>query len=271
MSDYSFTPIGVIHSCFKEKFGIPRQPGVASEARATLELYPPFACQEALVELEGFSHVWIIFVFHQALRKVADEKGHGPAWRPTVRPPRLGGNQRIGVFASRSPFRPNPIGMSAVTLAGIENIDGCFYLQLRGADLLEGTPVLDIKPYLPYADALPRARAGYASEAPAEVAEVRFSKAVTSQVAEYEREKYPGLQRLIEQVLGQDPRPAYYAQRDNSAQRETQPESESGRQFGMRLYDFDLQWRVDAGCIEVTALRPLATAAAGLDAFDGGG
>lgn len=253
MSDHLFTPIGVIHSCFKEKFGIPRQPGVATEARATLELFPPFGCRESLLELEGFSHVWVIFVFHQAQRKADAPAGQTQDWRPMVRPPRLGGNRRIGVFASRSPFRPNPIGLSAVALEKIESIDGVYHLHLRGADLLEGTPVLDIKPYLPYADALPEAQAGYASKAPTGVVPVRFTEAVAAQIARYESKQYPGLRQLIEQVLGQDPRPAYYAQR------EIETGADERRQFGMRLYDFDLQWRVCADTVEVTALhRPAA-------------
>lgn len=261
---FTFTPIGVIHSCFKEKFGIPRQPGVASEARATLELFPPFGCREALLELEGFSHLWLVFVFHQALRKGGEHKGgeHKKAevaaqdWRPTVRPPRLGGNRRIGVFASRSPFRPNPLGLSAVALEGIENRDGRFYLHLRGADLLEGTPVLDIKPYLPYADALPEAQAGYAGEPPAAQVAVRFAPGVAEQVAVHEAGDYPGLKRLIEQVLGQDPRPAYYAQREAAEN----TDADRARQFGMRLYEFDLQWRVTEDGVEVSALQPLRPA-----------
>jgi tRNA-Thr(GGU) m(6)t(6)A37 methyltransferase TsaA len=245
----SFAPIGVIHSCFKEKFGIPRQAGVATEARATLELYPPYGCREALQGLEGFSHLWIIFVFHQAVRKQA-AAGSETEWRPTVRPPRLGGNRRIGVFASRSPFRPNPIGLSAVALDGIRQQDGRFFLDLRGADLLDGTPVLDIKPYLPYADALPEARDGYAQELPAATVPVSFEPAAADQCAAYEQTQ-PGLRRLIEQVLGQDPRPAYYAERDPAA------DAESARTFGMRLYDFDLRWRVTDDGVTVIALHAL--------------
>jgi len=249
MTAFRFVPIGIIHSCFKEKFGIPRQPGVATEARASLELYPPYGCQEALAELQGFSHLWLIFVFHQAVRKGLAGSEDAQAWRPTVRPPRLGGNRRIGVFASRSPFRPNPIGISAVTLEGVECRDGVYTLKLRGADLLEGTPVLDIKPYLPYADAYPDARAGYASEAPLAVLPVEFTAEAERQCVDQEQRHYPGLRRLIEQVLGQDPRPAYYAQGKEQTAADTE------RQFGMRLYDFDLQWRVSPECILVLALR----------------
>ena len=234
--DFQFQPIGIIRSCYKEKFGIPRQSGLVSSAPATLELYAPYDCPEALTELEGFSHIWVIFVFHQAMRE---------NWRPTVRPPRLGGNQRIGVFASRSPFRPNPIGMSAVMLDGIECNNGHCQLLLRGADLLDGTPVLDIKPYLPYADALPDAQGGYAAQPPVSDMEVVFTESAALQCAAWEQSQYPGLRQLIEQILQADPRPAYHAERGLR------------QSFGMRLYDFDLKWSVSGKRIEIHALLPI--------------
>lgn len=236
MMTYSFQPIGVIRSCFKQKFGIPRQPGLVTAAQATLELYPPYDCPEAVAELEGFSHIWVVFVFHQALRE---------NWKATVRPPRLGGNQRIGVFASRSPFRPNPIGLSAVSLERIECNGGHCQLQLRGADLLDGTPVLDIKPYVPYADALPEARGGFAAQAPVSELTVHFSDAAERQCAALEASGIPDLRLLIEQLLRADPRPAYCAER------------ETRQTFGMRLYDFDVQWCTVGNLIEVLALQPV--------------
>ncbi len=232
----SFKPIGVIRSCYKEKFGIPRQAGLVTASRATLELYAPYDCPEALVELEGFSHIWVIFVFHQLKRQ---------AWKPTVRPPRLGGNQRLGVFASRSPFRPNPIGLSAVLLDRIDCSGGHCQLQLRGADLLDGTPVLDIKPYVPYADALPKARGGYATQPPVTALVVKFSELAAQQCAVLETSGIPGLRQLIEQILRADPRPAYCA---NDVVQQN---------FGMRLYDFDVQWAVAGQVIEVQALQPI--------------
>ncbi len=143
---FRFAPIGIVRSCFREKFGIPRQPGLAPAARATLELLPPHNQPAAVRGLEDFSHVWLVFVFHGV-----------PAsrWQPTVRPPRLGGNRRLGVFATRSPFRPNPIGLSVVALDRIVTGQGRVALHLSGVDVLDGTPVLDIKPYLPYADRVP--------------------------------------------------------------------------------------------------------------------
>ena len=234
-ASFQFSPIGVIHSCFREKFGIPRQPGLVSEARATLELLPPYDCAEALAELEGFSHVWIVFVFHQALRE---------QWRPTVRPPRLGGNRRIGVFASRSPFRPNPIGLSAVRLEGIVEAGGRRRLELAGVDLLDGTPVLDIKPYLPYGDAIPDARAGYAQAAPAAPLAVHFSAEAEARIAAAEQ-AHPGLRKLIAQLLAADPRPAYQAGKGG------------GRRFGMRLWDYDVQWIMTDDGVQVTGLVTL--------------
>jgi tRNA-Thr(GGU) m(6)t(6)A37 methyltransferase TsaA len=242
--EFRFNPIGVVHSCFKEKFGIPRQPGLVSEARATLELMPPFNRSEAMVELESFSHIWIIFVFHEAMRE---------QWRPTVRPPRLGGNQRVGVFASRSPFRPNPIGMSVVKLEKIECDGGCCLLHLRGADLLDGTPVLDIKPYLPYADALPEAVGGYASDHPSPAIFITFSELAEAQCAELERNGTLGLRQLIKQVLLQDPRPAYLVNSKNVHEKHSEKQL-----FGMRLYDFDLHWTVKEDQIEVVELAPVA-------------
>jgi tRNA-Thr(GGU) m(6)t(6)A37 methyltransferase TsaA len=237
MTSFDFHPIGVIRSCFKEKFGIPRQPGLVTEARATLELQAPYDCPEALDGLEGFSHIWLVFVFHQAMR---DE------WKPTVRPPRLGGNQRIGVFASRAPFRPNPIGISVLELEDIQCRNGHCRLLLRGGDLLDGTPVLDIKPYVPYADALPDARAGFAAQPPETPMSVEFSELAQTQCAEWERSQHPGLRRLIEQLLQADPRPAYCAAGD------------ARQSYGMRLYDLDVKWRVSGKQIEVVELVELA-------------
>jgi tRNA-Thr(GGU) m(6)t(6)A37 methyltransferase TsaA len=243
-ASYQFKPIGVVRSCFKEKFGIPRQPGLAPEARATLELTTPFNRSEALFGLEGFSHIWVIFVFHQTMRD---------GWRPTVRPPRLGGNRRVGVFASRSPFRPNPIGLSVVELERIECSNGECVLYLRGADLVDGTPVLDIKPYVAYADALPESVDGYAVDYPARSVSITFSELADRQCAEREAAGTPGLRQLIGQVLAQDPRPAYFSNGqpadDGQAER---------RCFGMRLYDFDLRWNVDSNGVSVLELRPIS-------------
>ena len=228
--EYRFRPIGVIHSCFKEKFGIPRQPGLAPAATATLELLPPFDRDEAVRGLDGFSHLWVIFLFHAS----ADQ-----GWSPTVRPPRLGGNDRLGVFATRSTFRPNPIGLSVVELAGVARHSGRLLLELKGVDLLDGTPVLDIKPYVPYADALPQARGGF-SAAPPPAKPVRFTAEAEAACAR-EEFRLPGLRRLIEEVLGQDPRPAYQGKCD--------------RRYGVSIHDLDIRWLVqDGGSALVTGI-----------------
>ncbi len=225
--------IGTVHSCYKEKFGIPRQSGQAPTATGTLEMHPPYNRPEAFTGLEGFSHLWLLFLFH------GNRRG---TWTATVRPPRLGGNKRLGVFATRSPFRPNPIGLSAVALRGIERIGDRMLLHLGGLDLLDGTPVIDIKPYLPYADTLPAARGGFAVESPAGRIPVRFHPAAEHLCQQLEQ-RHPGLRQLIIDTLSSDPRPAFY--------HKNPPKNT----FGMQLLDFDLLWEQGATGICVTALR----------------
>ncbi len=224
-------PIGIIHSPFREKFGIPRQPGLLPEVKCVLELLPPYNVPEAVAGLEDYSHVWIQFLFHQSARK---------QWQPMVRPPRLGGNQKVGVFASRSPFRPNPIGLSVVKLERVSTDNGRVQLHLSGGDMVDGTPVLDIKPYIAYADSIPDAVSGFAPTPPEEKLQVRFSQTAEQQLAS--REGGDELIALITGLLALDPRPAY-AEDDNE------------RVYGMRLYDFDLRWRVQDGCVEVLELE----------------
>jgi tRNA-Thr(GGU) m(6)t(6)A37 methyltransferase TsaA len=229
--NFEFEPIGIIHSPYKEKFGIPRQPGLIKEARAELVLSAPYNRPEAVVGLEGYSHIWIQFVFHQAIRS---------EWQPMVRPPRLGGNKRVGVFASRSPFRPNPIGLSVVKLEGVRCEHGEVILDLSGVDLLDGTPVIDIKPYVVYVDSIPDACSGFAPVAP----EVRF-KVLFSELAQQQinsRERPMELVAFITRLLETDPRPAYSG------------ESLPGRVYGIRLYDFDLRWEVTGDAINVIEL-----------------
>lgn len=228
---FTFTPVGIVHSPYKEKFGIPRQPGLVPEARARLELFAPYDREEALRGLEGFSHVWLVFVFHAIPRG---------AWKPTVRPPRLGGNERMGVFATRSMFRPNPIGLSVVALDGFGRENDRLVLRLRGADLLDGTPVLDIKPYLPYVDAIPDARGAYAQLAPATLPEVAFTPEAATTCAALEP-RHPGLTRFITAVLLQDPRPGY--------------RTEERGEYGMRLLDFNVRWRAEDERITVFAVE----------------
>ena len=213
---YALEPIGIVRSGFREKFGIPRQPGLVSKMPADLEIFPPFDRDEAFRGLEGFSHVWILFVFHANAQR--------NSWKPTVRPPRLGGNTRLGVFATRSGFRPNPIGMSAVSLEGFSRKKGRLVLHLRGVDLLDGTPVLDIKPYLPYADSLPHATGGFADTRPATDKDVTFTPEAEQACRDAELD-HPGFSEIVVQLLRSDPRPAY---------RGGCPD---GKDFGLALYD----------------------------------
>ncbi len=219
---YHLKAIGTIHSCFKEKFGIPRQPGLVTEAEAALELLPPYNQPDALQGLEGYSHLWISFIFHQSM---------DTPWRPMVRPPRLGGNKKVGVFATRSPIRPNPMGLSVVKLISVDQ-KAC-RLLLKGVDLLDGTPVLDIKPYLPYVDAITDAQGGFAPQAPERNAiEVTFEEQAQQALCKIAGKKQPQMMRLIQQLIKQDPRPAYMKS-------DAEP-----REFGMHLHNFNLRWQM---------------------------
>ncbi|MDH5183100.1 MAG: tRNA (N6-threonylcarbamoyladenosine(37)-N6)-methyltransferase TrmO [Gammaproteobacteria bacterium] len=230
---YQFNAIGRVHSCYQEKFGIPRQPGLVPEARASIEILSPYDRDEAFRGLESVSHIWLVFVFHQAMRE---------QWRPTVRPPRLGGNQRIGVFATRSNFRPNPIGLSLVTLETVERRENGLWLDVRGADLLQGTPIIDIKPYLPYADSVEGADAGIANTPP-ESMPVAFSEMAQRQLLALDACVYPGAEGLIRDSLSYDPRPAY------------RKDEEAIRIYGCRFYDLNIRWQVVDGSIEVVSVE----------------
>lgn len=233
LTDSSFKPIGTIHSPYREKFAVPRQSGLVTAARAELHLSGECNREEILRGIEGFSHLWLIFVFHQ----VAGER-----WSPTVRPPRLGGNTRLGVFATRSPYRPNPLGLSAVKLEGVENRNGQWLLRLGGIDMVDGTPVLDIKPYIPYADAIPEAVGGFTenlAQAPVSVTFTPESKTSLALIAD----RYPGIEQLIEQVIGQHPQPGYQRHAPGN--------------YGMTLYDLNIRWRATKEGYEVAVIEPL--------------
>lgn len=224
----SFTPIGFIQSCFKEKFAVPRQPGLAPHATATLTLVTPFNQSEAVEGLEAASHIWIQFVFHECIDR---------GWQAKVRPPRLGGNKKVGVFATRSTHRPNPIGLSVVKLERIETGPEKVVLHLSGIDLIDGTPVLDIKPYIPYSDSLPDARHSFAGEEPAAI-EVNFSAAALAQLQAWPDKNY---QALIVEVLAQDPKPAYQ-----------KPDPQ--RLYGVLLGEGNVQWRYVDNAIVVESI-----------------
>ncbi|GAB7129365.1 tRNA (N6-threonylcarbamoyladenosine(37)-N6)-methyltransferase TrmO [Silvimonas sp. JCM 19000] len=227
---YTFQPIGFLQTPFADKFGIPRQPTLAPHATGVLKLLPPYDRAEAVRGLEEFSHVWLTFVFHQTAGQ----------WSPTVRPPRLGGNQRIGVFACRSPFRPNPLGLSLVQLQSVQT-DAGVVLTFSGVDLVDGTPILDIKPYIPYVESQPDARSGFVSGEPARL-QVVFSQLAEQQCHQLQQQ-YPQLRALIVDVLTQDPRPAYA--------------DDPARLYGIRLYTLDVKWRCDGQSAFVESLDSL--------------
>lgn len=214
--------IGFIRSCFKDKFGVPRQPGLINLVNAHLEFAASYDATDIYHTLEGASHIWIVFLFHHCMEQQA---------RLSVRPPRLGGNRKLGVFATRSTHRPNPIGLSVVALAGIEQVGRDISFLLRGADLVDGTPVLDIKPYLPGSEAISEATTGYAAEPPQSRFDVVFSPHAGQQCEQYAAQ-WPGLKTLIASVLSQDPRPAYLN------------DMLGDRVFSIRLYDLDVHWSV---------------------------
>ena len=219
---FNLKPIGFIRSPFKEKFGIPRQPGLAPNARATLELVHPYNREESVRGLDEFTHIWISFLFPGV------DEVH---FRPMVRPPRLGGNRRLGVFATRSTHRPNRIGLSAVKLDRVDTSDGV-KLFLSGVDLLNETPVLDIKPYLPWSDSLPEAQAGFAHEAPAPKLNVKFSNPTLRFLDTLDEHRKKKLVALVEEVVALDPRPAYIQ------------DSDSERSFGCKLKRYNIIWTV---------------------------
>ena len=218
-------PVAVYRGDFPEKFGLPRQAGVVPELEGLVVLEPEFRNRDALRGLEGFSRIWLIWQFSESLQR---------EFSPTVRPPRLGGNTRMGVFATRSPFRPNGLGLSCVELAGIEEREGLgAVLRVRGADLMDGTPIFDVKPYVPYADAHPDADAGFAPD-PGATLPVEIPAALLAQIPEEKRGALRG-------VLANDPRPRY--QRD------------PGRVYTMSFAGSDVSFTVDGEALTVTGIR----------------
>lgn len=186
--------IAVMHTDFPEKFGIPRQSGVVENLKGTIVFEPAYRNPDALRGLEGFSHIWVIWGFSQAVRE---------EWSPTVRPPRLGGNARVGVFASRSPFRPNALGLSSLAVESIEQHPALGpVIHVLGADLMDGTPIYDIKPYLPYVDCRPEAKGGYAGQAPQPRLRVVAPEELLALLPEEKR-------GTLLDVLALDPRPSY--------------------------------------------------------------
>ncbi len=216
--------IARIRSDFPTKFGIPRQSGIVPVV-STIVFEPEYRVDEALRGIEGYSHLWLIWEFSQAVRE---------DWSPTVRPPRLGGNTRMGVFATRSPFRPNPIGLSSVRLVGMEKTEEGTVLLVEGADLCDGTPILDIKPYLPFTDSHPDAVGGFSDPVREKELRVEISPELLEKVPENKRD-------ALQKVLAHDPRPSY--QHD--------PE----RVYGMAFAGMEVKFRVDGDLLTVAAVE----------------
>lgn len=217
-------PVAYIRTDFSEKFGIPRQSGLADSLRGTIVFEPDYRNPDALRGLDGFSHLWLIWEF-------SANSGNGD-WQPTVRPPRLGGNERMGVFATRSPFRPNPLGLSCVEIDSIESDtpDGPL-IYVRGADLMDMTPIYDIKPYIKYADSRPHAKCGYVDE----LQERKLKVIIPAELSERIEDKSV-LEPLV-QTLGLDPRPSYH----------NDPE----RVYGLSFAGLNVRFRVDGGVLMV--------------------
>lgn len=218
--------IARIHNDFKEKFGIPRQSGLSGELKSTIVFEPEYRNPEALRGIDGYSHLWLIWQFSEAIR---DD------WSPTVRPPRLGGNKRVGVFATRSPYRPNPIGLSSVKLISVEATENDGYvLIVSGADMLDGTPIYDIKPYIAYSDCHADAISGFADPVKDYSLNVDFCKELLSKID-------VSRQNSLIEILRQDPRPSY----------QNDPE----REYGMRFANYEIFFKVDGDTLTVTRVE----------------
>ena len=221
-------PIAYIHNDYTAKFGIPRQSGLVEQVESTIVFEPEYRNADALRGLEGYSHLWLLWIFSEAIRE---------NWSPTVLPPRLGGKTRMGVFATRSPFRPNPIGLSSVKLLGVElHTKVGPVIHVAGADLMDGTPILDVKPYLPYTDSHPDAIGGFADPVRDYSLEVVFPEEWMEQVPQRLREPVLGL-------LSQDPRPSY----------QNDPE----RVYGVAFGGYDFRFRVKDGVLTVCEVEKL--------------
>lgn len=226
MADVNINVIARMHSDFATKFGIPRQSGLVEELRSTIVFEPEYRNPEALRGIEDFSHLWIIWQFSEAVRQ---------GWSPTVRPPRLGGNTRMGVFATRSPFRPNNLGLSSVRLLGVEHTEKYgTVLHVGGADLMDGTPIFDIKPYIPYGDCHTDATGGFTDTAGEFLLKVNFPQELLAQLPEEKQSAAIG-------VLSHDPRPSY--------------QRKPGRVYGLTFAGYDIRFTVEEAELTVCAVE----------------
>ena len=223
-------PIARINTEFPEKFGVPRQSGLAKGLKGRIIFEPQYRSPDALRGLEGFSHIWLIWEF-SANRTTRE-------WQPTVRPPRLGGNTHLGVFATRSPFRPNPLGLSSVEVAGIElDSPAGPIIHVKGADLMDGTPIYDIKPYVEYADCHPDARSGFVDNLSEKRLEVIYEPQARDSVAD------ETLLRSLTEVLALDPRPAY--------------QNDPHREYGLSFAGMNVRFKVMSDTLTVVSIEPL--------------
>lgn len=238
MNSTSFTvsAIGHISTPFRQKFAIPRQSSLA-RAKGVITLTPEFTSDAVFKGLDGFSHLWLLFMFHETLPR---------GWKPSVKAPRLGGNDTLGVFATRSTHRPNGIGMSLVENCGWDQQQGQLRLHVAGVDLLDQTPIIDIKPYLNYADSRDNANDPLASYVPIPDRDVTFCKSTIPALKEA-LTRYPDFESLTKNILSQDPRPAYRQHHDND-----------DKTYKVMLYTYDISWQVRDGTVEVTALVSIA-------------
>ncbi|MBQ9167039.1 MAG: tRNA (N6-threonylcarbamoyladenosine(37)-N6)-methyltransferase TrmO [Oscillospiraceae bacterium] len=228
MDNVSIQIIARMHSDFPTKFGIPRQSGLVEELRSTIVFEPQFRNPDALRGIEGYSHLWLIWQFSEAVRS---------DWSPTVRPPRLGGNTRIGVFATRSPFRPNSLGLSSVKLLGVEQTERYgTVLHVGGADLMDGTPIFDIKPYIPYGDCHPEATGGFTDTAKDFLLKVNFPAPLLEKLPASKQEAAVG-------ILSHDPRPSY--------------QRNSDRVYGLNFAGFDIRFTVQNDVLNVQDVTKL--------------
>ncbi len=222
MEEIKITPIARMHSDFASKFGIPRQSGIVEELRSTIVFEPEYRNSDALRGMDGFSHLWLIWQFSKAVRT---------DWSPTVRPPRLGGNTRMGVFATRSPFRPNSLGLSCVKFLGLEETaEFGMVIHVGGADLMDGTPIFDIKPYIPYADCHPDALNGFTGGTEGEILEVNFPAELLQKLPQAKQAAVVG-------ILAHDPRPSY--------------QKDAERIYGFTFAGFEIRFRVEETLLTV--------------------
>ncbi len=229
-------PVGFVSSPYREKFAVPRQPGLASTVVSEVVMEPPYDDIDAFRGIEQFSHLWLIFEFSL----VSEKSG----FRPLIRPPRLGGNTRLGVFASRSPFRPNRIGLSVVRFIEVSRSEGKTRVRFSGGDLVDRTPIYDIKPYIAFSDSIPDSLCGIAASPP-ERRRVEFSTEARAFISSLDRGRYPGLMDVISDILSYDHRPAY------------RTDGEDTNIYGVALYDFNIRFRYLADMTQVVGLEYL--------------